>query len=38
MPQEHRRITAALRARDADGAATAMMKHLQDVTRSILGS
>jgi DNA-binding GntR family transcriptional regulator len=38
MPQEHRRITAALRARDADGAATAMTKHLQDVKPSILGS
>jgi DNA-binding FadR family transcriptional regulator len=35
---QHRRIMAALRARDAEGAAIEMTKHLQDVRRSILGS
>src|ERR1700722_17359460 len=36
--KQHRKIMAALRARDADGAAVEMMTHLQDVKRSILGS
>ncbi|MDB5606824.1 MAG: lldR 3 [Bradyrhizobium sp.] len=36
--KQHRKIMAALRTRDADGAAVEMMKHLQDVKRSILGS
>jgi DNA-binding FadR family transcriptional regulator len=35
---QHRKIVAALRARDAEGAAVEMTKHLQDVKRSILGS
>jgi DNA-binding FadR family transcriptional regulator len=35
---QHRRIMAAVRARDADVAAVEMTKHLQDVKRSILGS
>jgi DNA-binding FadR family transcriptional regulator len=35
---QHRKIVAALRARDAEGAAAEMTKHLQDVKRSILGS
>jgi DNA-binding FadR family transcriptional regulator len=35
---QHRKIMAALRARDAESAALEMTKHLQDVKRSILGS
>ena len=35
---QHRKIMAALRARDAAGAAAEMTKHLQDVKRSIIGS
>jgi DNA-binding FadR family transcriptional regulator len=35
---QHRKIMAALRARDAAGAAVEMTKHLQDVKRSIIGS
>jgi DNA-binding FadR family transcriptional regulator len=36
--KQHRKILAALRARDAEGAAAEMSKHLHDVKRSILGS
>ena len=35
---QHRKIMATLRARNAEGAAVEMTKHLQDVKRSILGS
>ena len=35
---QHRKIMAALRARDPEQAAAEMRKHLQDVRRSILGS
>ena len=34
---QHRRIVAALRARDARLAATEMLKHLQDVKRNLIG-